>query len=54
MIDTDRSSKRGWQAPLQAQRYADGVIASYIHELSARHAEEARNHREPTGSRPTS
>ena len=46
MIETRSSYERGLVAVPPARRYAAGVIAQYIHELSERHAEEARRGRE--------
>jgi hypothetical protein len=43
MSDTGTSIKLVAQPGEPAKRYADGVIAQYIHELSERHADDARN-----------
>ena len=51
MIDAQKSS-RDAQGRVSAQRIADGVIAGYIHQLSARHAEEADRSSETELSEP--
>jgi hypothetical protein len=52
MIDAQKSPRRDAQGRVSAQRIADGVIAGYIHQLSARHAEEADRSSEAELSEP--